>query len=61
MVATLTKVKVAVVEVVTNKERRRLEAENKTVLRGAADAMEGKINNAGMELYTKILGDMIYP
>jgi len=38
----------------------KLEIENKTVLRGAADAMEGNISNEH-GLYTKILGDMIYP
>ena len=57
MVATLEK-GVGDVVLVTNEEK--LEAENKTVLRGAADAMEGNISNEH-GLYTKILGDMIYP
>jgi len=58
MVATLEK-GVGDVVLVTNEEK--LEAENKTVLRGAADAIEGKISNAGIELYAKILNDMVYP
>ena len=58
MLATLEK-GVGDVVLVTNEEK--LEAENKTVLRGAADAIEGKISNAGIELYAKILNDMVYP
>jgi len=58
MVATLEK-GVGDVVLVTNEEK--LEAKNKTVLRGAADAIEGKISNAGIELYAKILNDMVYP
>ena len=58
MVATLEK-GVGDVVLVTNEEK--LEAENKTVLRGAADAIEGKISNAGIELYAKILNDMVDP
>ena len=58
MVATLTKedVKGVVVD-----ESERLAKENKVVLKGAADAMEGKINDTGMELYAKILEDIVYP
>ena len=58
MVATLTKedVKGVVVD-----ESERLAKENKVVLKGAADAMEGKINDTGMELYAKRLEDIVYP
>ena len=57
MVATLEKgVKDVVVAVVANEER--LVAENKTVLRGAADAING-LSPTGMDsVYGKILDDM---
>ena len=58
MVATLEKKEVKDVVVVVASEER-LVVENKTVLRGAADAMEGKINNIDMDsVYGKILDDM---
>ena len=57
MIATLEKEVKDVVVVVESEER--LVVENKTVLRGAADAMEGKINNIDMDsVYGKILDDM---
>jgi len=57
MIATLEKEVKDVVVVVASEER--LVVENKTVLRGAADAMEGKINNIDMDsVYGKILDDM---
>ena len=56
MVATLTKEEVKDVVVVASEER--LVAENKTVLRGAADAING-LSTAGMDsVYGKVIDDM---